>query len=406
MPLKLRSLRPEVQHPYASVHFPPAKERLWHGEVYRHDRIRPPYLSADLREHPVGHLVTGVIELHDKRRFHTHGVAIGVNDGSRLRQRFQAAFETFVDMRGWGTRQIAQWLRVQEIDVVIDLGGYISDARSDVLAIRPVPVQVNWFGYPGTMDVPTMDYILADRHVIPPGDEPFYDERVVRLPHAYLPTDAGLRIAERTPTRAECGLPEQGFVFCCFNHNYKIGPRVFALWLRLLQQLPGSVLWLMSRNETSRAKLHAAAAAAGVDPARLVFASSVPRVADHLARHRVADLFLDMPPYNAHTTATDALMAGPLVLTRRARSFPSRMVAGLVTEAGVPELVTETPEQYEAPELARDPARLQALKAKVGRASTESPLFDSAGFTRDLEAAVIAMWRRTRLGDATDALAA
>jgi len=391
---------------FAAQHFPPAKERLWHGEVYRHARIRVAYLSADLREHPVGHLVAGVIEHHDKHRFETYGVSFGVDDGSRLRSRFQAAFDHFIDVRGWGTRQIAQWLREHEIDIAIDLGGYTSDARSDVLAMKPVPVQVNWLGYPGTLGVPTMDYILADRHVIPPGDERFYDERVVRLPHAYLPTDAGLQIAEHTPTRAECGLPDEGFVFCCFNHDYKIVPTVFALWLRLLQALPGSVLWLMSRNELSRANLKRAAEQAGVDPARLVFAGRVPRVEDHLARYRVADMFLDTHPYNAHTTAADALMAGLPVLTRRGRSFPSRVAAGLVTVAGAPELVTDSAEDYEALALAlaRDPARLAALKAKVARARSESPLFDTAGFTRDLEAACISMWRQAQLGDATDSL--
>jgi predicted O-linked N-acetylglucosamine transferase (SPINDLY family) len=378
---------------------PAAKEWLSNGEVYRHDRIRLAHHSADLREHPVWHMVTDVIERHDKRRYHARGVAIGVNDCSRLRQPIEAAFETFVDVRGWCTRQIAQWLHDQEIDVVIDPGGYTSDARSDVLVMKPVPVQVNWLGYPGTMGVQTMDYILADRHVIPPGDE-----RVVRLPNVYLPTDASLPVAERMPTRAECGLPKEGFVFCCFNHDYRIGPSVFSLWLRLLQQLPGYVLWLMSRNESSRAKLQAAAAAAGVDPARPVFAGRVQRVEDHLARRRVADLFLDTHPYNAHTTAADALMAGLPLRTRRGRSFPSRVAADLVTEAGVPELVTEMPEQYEA--LARDPARLAALKARVARARTESPMFDTAGFRRDLVAAVIAMWRRTRLSGADAALAA
>jgi predicted O-linked N-acetylglucosamine transferase (SPINDLY family) len=389
---------------FAAQHFPPARERLWSGEVYRHERIRVAYLSADLREHPVGHLVAGVIERHDRRRFETFGISIGIDDGSRLRARMKGAFEHFVDVRGWGSAQVAQWMRQHEIDIAIDLGGYTSDARSDILAMKPAPVQVNWLGYPGTMGVPTMDYILADRHVIPPGDEHFYDEQVVRLPHAYLPTDGSLQIAERTPSRTECGLPENGFVFCCFNHDYKIAPEVFALWLRLLRTLPGSVLWLMSRNERSQANLRAAAAAEGIDPARLVFATRVPHVEDHLARYRVADLFLDTFPYNAHTTAADALMAGLPVLTRRGRSFPSRVAAGLVTVAGVPELATESPQAYErlALELARDPQRLAALRERLRTARTASPLFDTAGFTRDLEAAYVAMWRRVQIevGDA------
>jgi predicted O-linked N-acetylglucosamine transferase (SPINDLY family) len=392
---------------FAAHHFPPSAERLWNGEVYRHDRIRVAYLSADLREHPVGHLVAGVLERHDHRRFETIGVSIGVDDGSRLRERIRSSFDEFVDVRGWGTRQVAQWMREREIDIVVDLGGYTSDARSDILAMKPAPVQVNWLGYPGTMGVPTMDYILADRYVIPAGDERFYDEKVLRLPHAYLPTDASLQIAERTPTRAECGLPETGFVFCCFNHDYKVSPTVFAAWLRLLRAVPGSVLWLMSRNERSQANLRREAADQGVDPSRLVFARRVPRVEDHLARYRAADLFLDTFPYNAHTTAADALMAGLPVLTRRGRSFASRVAAGLVTVAGLPELVTDSLHDYErlAVELASDPARLGLLKARAAKARTDSPLFDTAGFTRDLEAAYVAMWRAAQLGACGDHLA-
>lgn len=392
---------------FAAQHFPPSPERLWNGEIYRHDRIRVAYLSADLREHPVGHLVVGVLEHHDRRRFETIGVSIGIDDGSRLRERIRSTFDEFVDVRGWGTRQVAQWMREREIDIAVDLGGYTSDARSDILAMKPAPVQVNWLGYPGTLGVPTIDYILADRHVIPPGDERFYDERVVRLPHAYLPTDASLQIAERTPTRAECGLPDSGFVFCCFNHDYKISPSVFAAWLRLLAAVPGSVLWLMSRNPMSQANLRREAAAAGLDPSRLVFASRVPRVEDHLARYRVADLFLDTFPYNAHTTAADALMAGLPVLTRRGRSFASRVAAGLVTVAGLPELVTETLPDYErlAIELATQPARLDAIKARAAQARASSPLFDTPGFTRDLEAAYVAMWRAVQLGACGDHLA-
>lgn len=391
---------------FAQQHFPPAAQPLFQGKPYRHDRIRIAYVSADLREHPVGQLVAGVIERHDRHRFETFAISIGVDDGSRMRERMTRAFEHFIDVRGWGTEQIARWMRDQEIDIAVDLGGYTADARSDVLALKPAPVQVNWLGYPGTMGVRTMDYILADRHVIPPGDECFYDEQVVRLPHAYLPTDASLQAADRTPTRAECGLPETGFVFCCFNHDYKIAPTVFALWLRLLQATPGSVLWLMSRNALSQANLRAAAEAQGVDPGRLVFAGRVPRVEDHLARYRVADLFLDTFPYNAHTTAADALLAGLPVLTRRGRSFASRVAAGLVTVAGVPELATDRVEDYEglALALATDPQRLAAIRARVEQARTASPLFDTAGFTRDLEAAYIAMWRRNQLGDITDAL--
>ena len=391
---------------FAAQHFPPARTRLWNGEIYRHERIRLAYFSADLREHPVGHLVAGVIERHDKNRFETIGVSLGVDDGSRLRARMQGAFDEFVDMRGLSARRIADWLREREIDVLVDLGGFTSDARSDVLALKPAPVQVNWLGYPGTMGVPYMDYLIADRHVIPPEQRVFYDEQVVYLPHAYLPTDSSLRIAERTPTRAECGLPETGIVFCCFNHDYKIAPAMFAIWLRLLERVPGSVLWLMSRNEHSKTNLQAAAAVEGVDPARLVFASRVPRVEDHLARYRVADLFLDTFPYNAHTTAADALMAGLPVLTAMGRSFPARVAGSLLHAVGLPELITDSLAGYEAAalRLAGDPAALAAARVALAGRRAASPLFDTAGFTRDLEAAYIAMWRQRRLGDVGDCL--
>ena len=392
---------------FAAQHFPPAKVRLSGGRPYRHDRIRLAYLSADLREHPVGHLVAGVIERHDKHRFETIGVSTGIDDGSRLRARMLAGFEQFMDVRGWSSRRVAEWLRQREVDIVVDLGGFTSDARSDVLAFKPVPVQVNWLGYPGTMGVPYMDYLIADRHVIPPEQQAFYDERVVYLPHAYLPTDGGLQIAPHTPSRADCGLPETGMVFCCFNHDYKIGPAVFASWLRLLRNVPGSVLWLMSRNETSRANLQASAAAAGVDPARLVFASRVPRVEDHLARYRVADLFLDTHPYNAHTTAADALMAGLPVLTVSGRSFPARVAGSLLHTAGLPDFITESLADYEATalRLAGDPAAIADAKARLAAQRADSPLFDTAGFTRDLEAAYISMWRQQQLGPAADRLA-
>ena len=256
------------------------------------------------------------------------------------------------------------------------------------------------------MGVPYYDYILADRHVIPAEHQHCYDEQVVTLPDAYLPTDDRLRIAEHTPTRAECGLPDEGLVLCSFSHDYKMNPPVFAVWMRLLAALPGSVLWLASRGETTQANLRREALAQGVDPSRLVFAPRLPRVEDHLARLRQADLFLDTTPYNAHTTAADALMAGLPVVTCAGGSFPSRVAASLVHAAGVPELATDSLQAYEALALAlaRDPERRAALRAKL-QARDGAALCDTAGFTRHLEAAYTAMWRRTQLA-APDALSA
>ena len=379
---------------------------LWSGQRYRHQRIRLAYVSPDLREHPVGHLMAGILERHDKTRFETYAISVGVDDGSRLRGRILKSFDHFIDARTMSSRQIAQWMREQEIDVAVDLAGYTSDSRTDVFAWRPAPVQVNYLGYPGTLGTDYMDYILADRHVIPPHHQVHYNEKVVYLPDAYLPTDGGIQIAERTPTRGECGLPEHGVVFCSFNHDYKISPHVFAVWMRLLQRVPGSVLWLMSRNEASQRNLRQAAIDRGVDANRLVFASRVPRVEDHLARYRQADLFLDTHPYNAHTTAADALMAGLPVVTYMGEAFPARVAGSLLNAAGLPELITHTLEDYEALAfaLATQPQRLQAIKAKLGQGRQASALFDTAGFCRNLEACYVAMWRNAQLDGAHDAL--
>jgi predicted O-linked N-acetylglucosamine transferase (SPINDLY family) len=393
---------------FAQQRYPVTAAPLWTGERYCHDRIRVAYVSPDLREHPVGHLMAGIFERHDKGRFETTGISLGVDDGSRLRERMTRAFDHFVDARQMTATQIATLLRAQEIDIVIDLAGYTADSRAEIFTWRPAPVQVNFLGYPGTMGLACMDYILADRHVVPPDHWPFYDERVVYLPDAYLPPASGLQISEATPSRADCGLPPKGVVFCSFNHDYKILPAVFAVWMRLLLQVPGSVLWLMSRSERSQTNLRASARAAGVDPDRLVFAQRVPRVEDHLARYRLADLFLDTHPYNAHSTAADALLAGLPVLTCSGQSFPSRVAGSLLHAAGLPELVTHSMADYEqlALALARDPARLAALKQRLAERQRDSALFDVDRFTRHLETTYIAMWRQSQLGGARDALSA
>jgi protein O-GlcNAc transferase len=392
---------------FADLRYPVRHAPLWTGERYRHDRIRIAYVSPDLREHPVGHLMAGIFERHDKRRFETIAISIGVNDNSRLRQRMLDTFDHFVDARMMESRRIAEIMREMEVDVAIDLAGFTSDSRSEVFAMRPAPAQVNYLGYPGTMGTSYMDYIVADRHVIPPEHARFYNEKVVYLPDAYLPAASGLKIADRTPTRAECGLPDEGVVFCSFNHDYKIAPHVFAVWMNLLRQVPGSVLWLMSRNPLSQENLRREAAARGVDPDRLVFAQRVPRVEDHLARYRQADLFLDTHPYNAHTTCADALMSGLPVVTCMGGAFPSRVAGSLLHAAGIPELVTSSLADYEALalQLARDPQRLARLKAQLIATQPTNALCDADAFCRNLEAIYTAMWRKTQLGGARDALA-
>ncbi|WP_367849715.1 tetratricopeptide repeat protein [Rhodoferax sp. WC2427] len=392
---------------FAAHYCPPKPVAFWRGERYRHSKIRLAYVSPDFREHPVGHLMAGVFEQHDKGRFETIAISLGIDDQSRLRARMVGAFDHFIDARGMGSEEVARKMREMEVDIAVDLGGYTSDTRTDIFAYRPAPVQVNYLGYPGTMGTPFHDYIIADRYTIPPEHQTLYTERVVYLPDTYLPTDNSVQIADNTPSRAECGLPEAGFVFCSFSHDYKISPPVFGVWMHLLAQVPGSVLWLVSRGEVAQRNLRAAAEARGIDPARLVFAGRVPRVEDHLARYRQADLFLDTHPYNAHTTAADALMAGLPVVTCMGGSFPSRVAGSLLHALGVPELVTQSLEGYEALALglARDPQGLAALKAKIAANQNTHSLFDTARFCINLEAVYIAMWRTQELGNVADALA-
>lgn len=392
---------------FAAHYCPPKPVPFWRGERYRHRKIRLAYVSPDFREHPVGHLMAGVFERHDKARFETIAISLGIDDQSRLRARMVAAFDHFIDARAMGSEEVARKMREMEVDIAVDLGGYTSDSRTDIFAYRPAPVQVNYLGYPGTMGTPFHDYIIADRHTIPPEHQALYTERVVYLPDTYLPTDNSVQIADNTPTRAECGLPETGFVFCSFSHDYKISPPVFDVWMRLLDQVPGSVLWLVSRGEVAQRNLRSEVQSRGIDASRLVFAGRVPLVEDHLARYRQADLFLDTHPYNAHTTAADALMAGLPVVTCMGGSFPSRVAGSLLHALGVPELVAHSLEGYEALALglAQDPQGLAALKAKIAAHQSSYSLFDTARFCINLEAVYIAMWRACELGDVADALA-
>jgi protein O-GlcNAc transferase len=389
------------RHFFADSHAP-----LCAGVRYRHERIRIAYISPDLREHPVGHLIAGVLEQHDKRRFEVTAISLGIDDQSRLRARMLKAFDRFIDARGMSSRQIAGVVRELEIDVLIDLAGYTSDSRTEVFTYRPAPVQVNFLGYPGTLGLSSMDYILADRYVIPPEQQRFYDERVVYLPDCYLPTDASIMISERTPSREECGLPESGLVLCAFSHDYKISPHIFDIWMRVMCRIPDSTLWLVSRSEVSQRNLRQAAEDRGVASQRIVFAGRVPRVEDHLARYRVADLFLDTHPYNAHTTAADALLAGLPVVTYMGNAFPARVAGSLLHSIGLPELITYSLADYESLILSLGcaPARIAQLKKTLLENKSKRALFNTPDFCRNLEAAYISMWRTAQLGEARDAL--
>lgn len=372
---------------FAAHYCPPARAALWQGEQYVHEKLRVAYVSPDLREHPVGHLMCGIFEHHDKSRIETIAISLGIDDKSRLRQRMLDSFDHFIDVRGWTSQKIAEKMREMEVDVAIDLAGYTADSRIEVFAWRPAPVQINFLGYPGTLAVDYMDYILADRHIIPPEHQPYFSEKVLYLPDSYLPTDRNLAIADETPTREACGLPPSGVVFCSFSHDYKIAPPLWKVWMSLLNKVPDSVLWLVARNALTQANLRRSAEACGVAGERIIFAGRVPRVEDHLARYRLADIFLDTWPYNAHTTAADALTAGLPVVTYMGGAFPARVAGSLCHAIGLPELATHSWEDYEALafKLVTDRPLLADLKRRLAENKLTQPLFDTALFCRNLE---------------------
>ena len=392
-----RAIRDEVSSP---------KQSLWDGAAYRHDKIRVAYLSADFHEHATAWLMAELFEKHDRQRFSVTAISYGPDDDSPMRARLVRAFDQFVDVSGKSDAEVAQLLRTMQIDIAIDLKGHTQGGRPGILAFRPAPVAVSYLGYPGTMGASFVDYVMADAIVLPFAQQPFYDEQIVHLPHSYQVNDSQRAIAGATPGRAEAGLPAEGFVFCCFNNSRKITAPVFEIWMRLLTTVPASVLWLLDDNDAATANLKQAASERGIDPARLVFA---PRAAlpDHLARHRLADLFLDTLPYNAHTTASDALWAGLPVLTCRGSTFAGRVAASLLLAIGMPELVTDSLQEYEelAGDLARDPERLHSLRSTLQQNRFTHPLFDTDGFRRNIEKAYTTMWEIAERGDAPKAFA-
>jgi predicted O-linked N-acetylglucosamine transferase (SPINDLY family) len=366
-----------------------------------HDRIRLAYLSADLHDHPLGQLMVGLFELHDRSRFEITAISFGPDPDSDLRRRIKASFEHFVDARQLSDQGIAELVGRRGIDIAVDLTGLTRGNRQNIFARRPAPIQVNYHGYPGTTGADYFDYVLADRTIIPEDQFDCYSEKVVWLPDTYQANDSQRQISEVTPSRGECGLPETGFVFCCFNNTFKILPDVFDVWMRLLQAVEGSVLWLSAANASATINLRKECERRGVSSERLVFAQRVPRAADHLARHRLADLFLDTLPYNAHTTASDALWAGLPVLTCQGPTFAGGVAASLLKAVGLPELITTSHHDYEALalKLARDRPLLASLKAKLADNRLTCPLFDTRRFARHIEAAYATMWHRYQGGE-------
>jgi protein O-GlcNAc transferase len=360
------------------------------------ERLRIGYLGSDFRAHPLANLLSEVIERHDRNRFEVSGYSFGPDDGSAQRARFARAFDHFVDVRAETFEQTAQRIRNDGIAILFDTSGYVIYARSQIFALRPAPIQINCIGFPGTLGADYYDYIMTDQFVTPPAQQANFAERFMLLPHCYMPGD-GKRAIGVIPTRAQCGLPESGFVFCCFNASYKILPDVFAVWMRLLRETAGSTLWLYETNPIASGNLRREAVRYDVAPERLVFAPRLP-LPDHLARHALADLFLDTSPCNAHTTANDALFAGVPLLTIAGDTFASRVSGSHLHAIGLPELITDSLEGYAslALRLSREPALLRGYRERLARNRATHPLFDTGRYMRAFEALLLQAWESHR----------
>jgi protein O-GlcNAc transferase len=363
------------------------------------EKIRIGYYSADFHSHATSYLMAELLEAHDTARFELYGFSFGPNRQDEMRQRVSAAFDKFVDVRSMSDRNVARLSRECGIDIAVDLKGHTEDARTEIFALACAPIQVHYLGYPGTMGADYMDYVVADRSVIPPGSQNDYMEKILWLPGSYQANDSKRKISGRVFTRQEAGLPASGFVFCCFNNNYKILPETFDSWMRILKAVNGSVLWLLEGNPAAAENLRKEAAARGVDAGLLVFANYLP-LDEHLARHQLADLFLDTWPCNAHTTASDAIWAGLPVLTRTGKSFASRVAASLLNAMGLPGLITSSREDYEALAiaLASHPAKLAGFRKTLQHNRSAAPLFNGKLTARHLEAGYEAIYARYQLG--------
>ena len=366
----------------------------------KHTRIRVAYLSADFRDHAVSILLAGVFEQHDRSQFETFGISFSAERHDLMTARLKTSFDQFINVENMNDVAVAKLLHELEIDIAIDLMGYTAGSRMAIFALCPSPIQVSFLGYPGTTGTNYIDYLITDNIVIPVCAQANYSEKLVYLPNAFIPTDATRAVSAPPFSRADFGLPEFGVVFCCFNNSYKLNPSIFSLWLGILGKVDDSVLWLSESNSTATANLRKAATINHINPNRLIFAKRVPLNADHLARHRLADLFLDTLPFNAHTTAIDALWAGLPVITQIGETFAGRVAASLLTAIGLPELITSTSQDYAsiAVELANNPEKLCGIKQKLASKRLTSPLFDTKLFTKHIETAFKSMYERHHTG--------
>jgi len=402
-PLLAISASPEVQLRSASVlskiKYAAAERPMWQGERFDHTRIRVAYLSANFAEHAVSILLAGVFEQHNRKRFETFAISFETHKSSEMLARMEGSFDQFIDVQGRSDIDVARLLRELEIDIAVDLTGYTRRLRTSIFAFRPAPIQLNYLGYPGTMGADYIDYIIADRFTIPDMQRRFYAEQIVYLPECFQANDSKRTVGAAPVSRTEAGLPENSFVFCSFNNSYKITPPCFEIWMRLLNQVEGSVIWLLGGDNELERNLRNEAKNRDVNPTRLIFSSRT-AYASYLARYRLADLFLDTFPFNGGTTASDALWVGLPIVTCAGEAFASRMAGSLLHAVGLSELVTGSLAEYEALalRLSRDPDQLAAIKAKLARNRNTHPLFDTVRFTRHLEAAFETMCDRVNQG--------
>jgi predicted O-linked N-acetylglucosamine transferase (SPINDLY family) len=349
-------------------------------------RLKIGYFSADFHNFPGMYLMAGLLESHDREQFEVYAFSYGPDKDDAMRRRIVAAVDHFIDIREMSTQEVVDLSREHGIDIALHRNGHTKGSRTELFQHRLAPVQISYLGYPGTLGADFIDYLVADPVVIPEEERQYYSEKIIYLPDTYQPNDNTRQIAETNTTRADFGLPEEGFVLCCFNQNYKISPREFDIWMRVLGQVKGSVLWLLKSNRWAEENLKKEAEHRGIDPSRVIFAERVPH-AEHLARHKHADLFVDTFNYNAHTTASDALWSGLPVVTKQGRQFAARVAASLLTAVGLPELITESEEDYERLilELANNPKRLSAVREKLSTNRHTEPLFDTHRYARHLE---------------------
>ena len=383
-----------------------AKEKIPRGDVWskinhysNHKKIRIGYFSADFREHPVSYLSSKIYQLHDRSQFEIYAFSFGPDTQDEMNLRIKSGVDKFYDVQLMSHNEIAILSKSLEVDIAIDLGGFTANNRLEIFAINVAPIQINYLGYPGTMGADFYDYIVADETVIPVDQKNNYSENIIYLPSCYMPQDNSKIISDKLLKRQDYNLPDEGFVFCSFNNSFKITPKEFDIWMRLLTKVDGSVLWLFKTNQSSENNLKTEAKKRGIEPNRLIFANTL-NVAEHLARLKLADLFLDTFNFNAHTTASDALWVGLPVLTKMGKGFAARVASSLLTSLEVPELITTSEKDYEALalDLATSPEKLALIKKKLAEKRTTAPLFDTKTYTRNLEKGYAQVFERYASG--------